>query len=328
MAIGNLIKENNKQWSCGRVELQLHNYILRLNGTSIKSAVCMVQSAVSACFCMWGLERGEQQATFMEGEQIGRKGIPSLLKSSDGVVGQEEHIASDVTQLIGWTPLIELKRITNKEGLDARIVGKIEVFQPLCSIKDRSALRSVMIENAEKRGLITPGVTTLVEYTSVMPDPALGFPGIRDKIEQLKQELPNVHVLDQFTNKANPDARVLWTRPEIWRDTAGKVDIFVAASGSGGTVSGVGKYLKMQKPGVKVICVEPAESPVISGGMVGNKIQGVGAGFVPEVLDTSIIDEIVTVTTEDAMVNAKRLAKEEGLLVGIPSGVNLAACLS
>ncbi|KAL6606655.1 hypothetical protein ACP70R_042308 [Stipagrostis hirtigluma subsp. patula] len=303
----------------------------------------------------------------MEGKQIGRRGIPSLLNSSNGDVGQEEHIASDVTQLIGWTPLIELKWITNKEAIDARIVGKIEAYQPLCSIKDRSALR--MIEDAEERGLIIPGVTTLVEYTSgnlgvgltlialrkgyrfvaVMPgqysldkqillrymgaelyltDPALGFPGVADKIEQLKKELPNVHVLDQFANKANPDAHVRWTGPEIWKDTAGKVDIFVAASGSGGTVSGVAKFLKMQNPGVKIICVEPAESPVISGGKVGkHKIQGVGAGFVPEILDTSIIDEIVTVTTEDAMVNARRLAKEEGLLVGISSGANLAACL-
>ncbi|XP_066378956.1 cysteine synthase, chloroplastic/chromoplastic-like isoform X2 [Miscanthus floridulus] len=221
----------------------------------------------------------------MDGEEVGRRGIPSLLKLSsssiDGGGGEQEHIASDITQLIGWTPLIELKRITSKAGIDARIVGKIEAYQPLCSIKDRSALR--MIEDAEERGLISPGVTTLVEPTS---------------------------------------------GPEIWKDTAGKVDIFVAGSGTGGTVSGVGKYLKMQNPGVKIICVEPAESPVISGGVPGkHKIQGVGPGFIPEVLDTSVIDETVTVTTEEAMVNARRLAKEEGLLVGISSGANLAACL-
>ncbi|GJN00911.1 hypothetical protein PR202_ga18138 [Eleusine coracana subsp. coracana] len=305
----------------------------------------------------------------MAGEESGRRGVPSLLNSSssssNGGVGQE-HIAADVTQLIGWTPLIELKRIT-KNGIHARIIGKVEAYQPLCSVKDRSALR--MIEDAEERGLISPGVTTLVEPTSgnlglglvlialrkgyrfvaVMPgqysldkqillrymgaelyltDPALGFPGITDKVEQLKKELPNVHVLDQFSNKANREAHIRWTGPEIWRDTAGKVDIFVAASGSGGTVSGVGKYLKMQNSAVKIICVEPAESPVISGGEPGkHKIQGIGPGFLPEVLDTSVIDEAVTVTTEEAMVTARRLATEEGLLVGISSGANMAACL-
>ncbi|XP_066378954.1 cysteine synthase, chloroplastic/chromoplastic-like isoform X1 [Miscanthus floridulus] len=263
----------------------------------------------------------------MDGEEVGRRGIPSLLKLSsssiDGGGGEQEHIASDITQLIGWTPLIELKRITSKAGIDARIVGKIEAYQPLCSIKDRSALR--MIEDAEERGLISPGVTTLVEPTS---DPALGFPGMFDKVEQLRKQLPNVHVLNQVTNKANSEAHFRLTGPEIWKDTAGKVDIFVAGSGTGGTVSGVGKYLKMQNPGVKIICVEPAESPVISGGVPGkHKIQGVGPGFIPEVLDTSVIDETVTVTTEEAMVNARRLAKEEGLLVGISSGANLAACL-
>ncbi|VAI70143.1 unnamed protein product [Triticum turgidum subsp. durum] len=256
-----------------------------------------------------------------EAEGAGRRGVPSLL--AGGGTGQEEHIATDVTQLIGWTPLIELKRIAGKEGVGARIVGKIEAYQPLCSVKDRGALR--MIEDAEEKGLISPGVTTLVEPTS---DPALGFPGQVEKVEQLKKELPNVHVLDQFSNPANPEAHIRWTGPEIWKDTAGKVDIFVAGSGSGGTVSGVGKYLKMQNPNVKIICVEPAESPVISGGERGkHKIQGIGPGFVPEILDSSIIDEVLTVTTEEAMVNARRLAMEEGLLVGISSGANLAACL-
>ncbi|AQL02087.1 Pyridoxal-5'-phosphate-dependent enzyme family protein [Zea mays] len=307
----------------------------------------------------------------MDGEEVGRRGIPTLLKpsssSSDGSAGEQEHIASDVTQLIGWTPLVELKRIASEAGIDARIVGKMEAYQPLCSIKDRSALR--MIEDAEERGLISPGVTTLVEPTSgnmglglvlfaiqrgyrliaVMPakysldkqillrfmgaelyltDPALGFPGMFDKVEQLRKQLPNVHVLNQVTNKANSEAHFRLTGPEIWKDTAGKVDVFVAGSGTGGTVSGVGKYLKMQKPGVKIICVEPAESPVISGGAPGkHKIQGVGPGFLPEVLDTSVIDETVTVSTEEAMANARRLAREEGLLVGISSGANLAACL-
>ncbi|PNT76631.1 cysteine synthase isoform X1 [Brachypodium distachyon] len=297
-------------------------------------------------------------------EGTARRGLPSLL--SDGAIGQE-HIASDATQLIGWTPLIELKRIAGKDGLDARIVGKMEAYQPLCSVKDRSALR--MIEDAEEKGLISPGVTTLVEptggnlglglvlialrkeyrFVAVMPgqysldkqillrymgaelfitDPALGYPGMVDKVEQLKKELPNVHVLYQFVNPANPDAHVRWTGPEIWKDTAGKVDIFVAGSGSGGTVSGVGKYLKMQNPNVRIICVEPTESAVISGGEPGkHEIQGIGPGLLPEVLDTSVIDETVTVTTGDAMANARRLAMEEGLLVGISSGANFAACL-
>ncbi|PVH48418.1 hypothetical protein PAHAL_4G326000 [Panicum hallii] len=307
----------------------------------------------------------------MDREEVGRRGIPSLLKpsssSSDGGAGREEHIASDITQLIGWTPLIELKRIASKDGVDARIVGKMEAYQPLCSVKDRCALR--MIEDAEEKGLISPGVTTLIEPTSgnmglglvliaihkgyrfiaVMPaqysldkqillrymgaelyltDPTLGFPGMYNKVEQLQKELPNVHVLNQATNKANSEAHFRLTGPEIWKDTAGKVDIFVAASGTGGTVSGVGKYLKMQNRGIKIVCVEPAESPVISGGAPGkHKIQGAGPGFLPDVLDTSVIDETVTVTTEEAMANARRLAKEEGLLVGISSGANLAACL-
>uniref|UniRef100_A0A0E0IPQ3 Tryptophan synthase beta chain-like PALP domain-containing protein n=1 Tax=Oryza nivara TaxID=4536 RepID=A0A0E0IPQ3_ORYNI len=304
-----------------------------------------------------------------EGEGIGRRGLPSLLGSSSsesGGIGQE-HIASDITQLIGWTPLVELKRIASKDGIDARIVGKVEAYQPLCSVKDRSALR--MIEDAEEKGLITPGVTTLVEPTSgnlglglvlvalrkgyrfvaVMPgqysfdkqillkymgaelflsDPTLGFQGLVDKVEQLKKELPNVHVLNQFSNPANQEAHMRLTGPEIWKDTAGKVDIFVTGSGSGGTVSGVGKYLKLQNPAVKIICVEPAESPVISGGEPGkHKIQGIGPGLIPDMLDTSVIDEVVTVNTDEAMVNARRLAMEEGLLMGISSGANLAACL-
>ncbi|CAN6215087.1 unnamed protein product [Urochloa humidicola] len=217
-----------------------------------------------------------------------------------------------------------------------------------------------MVEDAEEKGRISPCITTLVEPTSgnmgiglayiavlrgyrflaVMPaeysldkqillrylgaevvltDPTLGFQGQLDKVEQLKKEIPNVHVLDQFANAANPEAHFTWT---------GKVDIFVAGSGTGGTISGVGKYLKMKNPAVKVICVEPAESPVISGGKPSrHKIQGVGPGFVPKNLDTSLIDEIITVTAEDAMANARRLAREEGLLVGISSGANLAACL-
>ncbi|KAL6592257.1 hypothetical protein ACP70R_043043 [Stipagrostis hirtigluma subsp. patula] len=292
----------------------------------------------------------------------GRKGMPSLLSS------QGECIASNITQLIGWTPLIELKNIAKKDGIDARLIGKIEPYQPLSSVKDRSALR--LIEDAEEKGLISPGITTLVavtsgnlgigvafvaaqkgyKFTAVMPakigidkqtllrylgaevtlvDVAKhGFKGLLDKVEQLKEEMENVYVVDQFTNPANPDAHFKWTGPEIWKDTEGKVDIFVAATGSGGTLTGTGRFLRMKNPSVKLICVEPAESAVISGGEPAyHNIQGIGPGFVPEILDTSQIDEIVTVTTHEAMDMARRLAREEGLLVGISSGANAAACL-
>lgn len=294
--------------------------------------------------------------------QEGRKGIPSLLSS------QGECIASNITQLIGWTPLIEMKNIAKKDGINARLIGKIEPYQPLSSVKDRSALR--LIEDAEEKSLISPGITTLVAVTSgnlgigvafvavqkgykfiaVMPakiaidkqillrylgvevilvDPAInGFKGLLDRVEQLKNEIENVYVIDQFTNPANPDAHFRWTGPEIWKDTEGKVDIFVAASGSGGTLTGTGRYLKMKNPSVKLICVEPAESAVISGGEPAyHKIQGIGPGFVPEIPDKSQIDEIVTVTDQEAMDMARRLAREEGLLVGISSGANAAACL-
>jgi len=294
--------------------------------------------------------------------QEGRKGIPSLLSL------QGECIASNITQLIGWTPLIELKNIAKKDGIYARLIGKIEPYQPLSSVKDRSALR--LIEDAEEKRLISPGITTLVALTSgnlgiglafvaaqkgyrfvaVMPakiaidkqillrylgvevilvDATInGFKGLLDRVEQLKNEMENVYVIDQFTNPANPDAHFRWTGPEIWNDTKGKVDIFVAATGSGGTLTGTGRYLKMTNPSVKLICVEPAESAVISGGEPAyHQIQGIGPGFVPEILDTSQIDEIITVTSQEAMDMARRLAREEGLLVGISSGANAAACL-
>ncbi|KAK1264826.1 Cysteine synthase [Acorus gramineus] len=237
----------------------------------------------------------------------GRRGLPSLLASSSVEADEDfsrEHIASSVTQLIGWTPLIELKRIVEKEELAVRLVGKLESYQPLSSVKDRSALR--MIEDAEEKGLITPGITTLVEPTSgnfgialayiaalkgykfiaLMPstyslerriilkylgaelelfDPMVGFEGIFARVDEIKASIPNAYFLDQFSNPANPEAHFLMTGPEIWKDTAGKVDIFVSGSGTGGTISGAGKYLKTKNPAVKVICVEPAESPLISG---------------------------------------------------------------
>ncbi|KAM0876469.1 hypothetical protein ACQ4PT_036157 [Festuca glaucescens] len=328
-------------------------------------------------------EKGEGGMA-MAAEEEGRKGIPSLLSS------REENIASNITELIGWTPLVEMKNIAKKDGIKARLVGKMEAYQPLCSVKDRSALR--MIEDAEEKGLISPGVTTLIEPTSgnmgiglvfiavqkgyrfiaVMPAkysldkqmllrflgaeliltgadkdfwmllrwfetqlllkyllyPAIGFKGMTGKVEELMKTIPNSHCLNQVTNPANPDAHFKWTGPEIWKDTAGKVDTFVAAVGTGGTLTGVGRYLKMKNPSIKIVCVEPSESAVISGGSPGpHKIQGTGAGFIPEVLDTSVIDEVVTVSTEEAMAMARRLAKEEGMLVGISSGANVAACM-
>uniref|UniRef100_A0A1D1YEQ2 Cysteine synthase, chloroplastic/chromoplastic n=2 Tax=Anthurium amnicola TaxID=1678845 RepID=A0A1D1YEQ2_9ARAE len=295
-----------------------------------------------------------------------RSGVAALISSSEREDGRE-CIASNITELIGWTPLLELKQITKKDGVDVRLVGKLESYQPLSSVKDRGALR--MIEDAEEKGFITPGITTLVEPTSgnlgislaciaaqkgykfiaVMPnhfslerrillkylgadikltDSKLGFQGQLEKLDQLKANIPNVYVLDQFSNPANPAAHFSSTGPEIWEDTEGKIDIFVCGSGSGGTLSGAGSYLRMKKPSLKIICVEPSDSPVISGGKPGpHNIQGLGPGFIPLNLDFSLIDEVITISTEEAMTNARRLALEEGILVGISSGAALAACL-
>ncbi|KAJ6840549.1 cysteine synthase-like isoform X1 [Iris pallida] len=159
-------------------------------------------------------------------------------------------------------------------------------------------------------------------------DSKLGFQGQVERMEKLKENDPSIHVLDQFSNPANPEAHFIGTGPEIWKDTAGKVDILVCGVGSGGTVSGAGKYLKMKNPAVKIICVEPAESAVLSGGDPGaHNIQGIGAGFVPRNWDMSCVDEVVAVTTEEAITHARRISREEGLLVGISSGANLAACI-
>lgn len=314
--------------------------------------------------------RRARKAT-MEGLTITRTGLARLISKMSGQgddgAAAKENIAADCTQLIGWTPLVEMRRIAQAEGVAARIVGKLEFYQPFCSVKDRMALR--MIEDAEEKGLITPGVTTLVEPTSgntgialaaiaaqrgykfiaVMPasyslerriimkslgadiyltDPALGFTTILKKIEELRETIPNVHMLDQLSNPANPDAHFRGTGPEIWQDTAGKLDIFVSGSGTGGTITGVGRYLKMKNPSIKVICVEPLESPVLSSGQTGcHKIQGISPGFIPDNLDRSVIDEIITVSSEEAMLYARKIAREEGLLVGISSGAAFAAAL-
>eukprot|EP00249_Psilotum_nudum_P010680 c22695_g1_i1 orf=318-1400(-) len=293
--------------------------------------------------------------------------ISQIENSSDELGPLQENIAADISQLIGWTPLVEINRIPPKEGALARIIGKLEYFQPLGSLKDRIAL--TMIQDAEEKGLITPGVSTLIEPTSgntaislafvgirkgykvvaVMPDYAsverrmilrafgaevyvtdfaLGIAGVMSKAEELLAAIPNAHILNQLVNPMNPDAHFRTTGPEIWKDTAGKVDIFIAGSGTGGTVTGAGRYLKQKKSSVKVITVEPSESAVLSGGCKGaHKIQGIGPGFIPDVLDRSVIDEIITVSSEDALIYTRRLAMEEGLLLGISSGAAFVAAL-
>jgi len=274
------------------------------------------------------------------------------------------RIAEDITRLVGRTPLVRLRRFSEESG--AEVVAKLESFNPCSSVKDRIAL--AMVEAAERDGLIGPE-TTLVEPTSgntgiglafvcaakgyplvlTMPDTmsmerrqllaALGAEvvltpgsgGMKAAIEAA-QELVDTrgHVmLQQFRNPANPAVHRETTAEEIWADTDGQVDVFVAGVGTGGTVTGVGQMLKERKPSVKTVAVEPVDSPVLSGGDPGpHKIQGIGAGFVPEVLDRSVIDEVVTVTAEDSGATARRLAKEEGLMVGISCGAAASAALT
>ena len=271
-----------------------------------------------------------------------------------------------ITDTIGGTPLVELHNLERKYNLKARIVAKVESFNPAGSVKDRIA--KAMIEEAEKQGLINKD-TVLVEPTSgntgvglamvaaskglrliiAMPDTmsverrnllkaygaelvltegAKGMKGAIAKAEELAKEIPNSFIPSQFTNMANPKMHYLTTGPEIYKDSDGQVDIFVAGVGTGGTISGTGKYLKEQKPSVKVVAVEPETSPVLSKGTPGpHKIQGIGAGFVPETLDTKIYDEIITVANEKAFEMGRESARVEGLLVGISSGAALAAAI-
>ena len=269
------------------------------------------------------------------------------------------HIYSSADQLIGRTPLLELKNIEAAEGLAAKLLVKLEYFNPAGSVKDR--LAKAMIDDAEASGRLKPGAT-IIEPTSgntgiglaavaaargykiiiVMPETmsverrqliaaygaqivltegAKGMKGAIAKAEELAKEIDGSFIPAQFDNPANPKAHIESTGPEIFEDTDGEVDIFVAGVGTGGTVTGVGQYLKSKKPGVKVVAVEPAASPVLSTGKGGpHKIQGIGAGFVPKVLDTGVYDEIITVTNEDAFATGKAIGRQEGVLVGISSG--------
>lgn len=264
-----------------------------------------------------------------------------------------------ITDLIGGTPLLKLNSIVGDEETKAEIYGKLEYFNPAGSVKDRIA--RAMIDNAEKSGALKPGaviieptsgntgiglasvaasrgykiILTMPETMSVerrnllkaygaelvLTDGAKGMKGAIEKAEELAKETPGSFIPSQFTNPANPSAHKASTGPEIWEDTDGKVDIFVAGVGTGGTLSGVGAYLKSKNPDVKVVAVEPAGSPVLSKGTAGpHKIQGIGAGFVPETLDTEVYDEIVTVENEDAFETGRTLARKGGVLVGISSG--------
>ena len=275
-------------------------------------------------------------------------------------------IYSSADQLIGKTPLLELVHIEKSEGLESRVIAKLEYFNPAGSVKDRIA--KAMIDDAEKKGLLKPG-SVIIEPTSgntgiglasvaaargyriiiVMPETmsverrqlmkaygaelvltegAKGMKGAIAKADELAAEIPNSFIPGQFVNPANPAIHKATTGPEIWEDTDGKVDIFVAGVGTGGTVTGVGEYLKEQNPAVKVVAVEPASSPVLSKGTAGaHKIQGIGAGFVPDVLNTAVYDEIIAVENDDAFAAGKRVGKEEGVLVGISSGAAVWAAI-
>lgn len=275
-------------------------------------------------------------------------------------------VYDSILDLVGKTPLVELKRIEEKEGLQAKLIAKVESFNPAGSVKDRIA--KAMIEDAEAKGLLKEG-SVIIEPTSgntgiglaaaatvkgyrmiltmpetmsverrnivkaygaevVLTDGTKGMKGAIEKADELAKEIPNSFIAGQFVNPANPETHKKTTGPEIWEDTDGAVDIFVAGVGTGGTITGTGEYLKEKKPEVKVVAVEPASSPVLSEGVSGpHKIQGIGAGFVPETLNTGIYDEIIKVENEDAFKTGRDLAAEEAILAGISSGAVLYAAI-
>ena len=276
------------------------------------------------------------------------------------------NIYTSADQLIGRTPLLELTHLEKSEGLEARILGKLEDFNPAGSVKERIA--KAMIDDAEARGLLKPD-GCIIEPTSgntgiglasvaaargyrviigmpetmsverrqlmkaygaelVLTEGAKGMKGAIAKAEELAGEIPGSFLPGQFANPANPAVHRTTTGPEIWADTDGKVDIFVAGVGTGGTLTGVGEYLKSQNPGIQVVAVEPAESPVLSQGTAGpHKIQGIGAGFVPQVLNTAVYDEIIPVAGEDAFATGRKIGRLEGVLVGISSGAAVWAAI-
>lgn len=274
------------------------------------------------------------------------------------------RIFGSMADLVGGTPLLELTNFEKKKGLDAKIYSKIEFFNPAGSVKDRVARE--MIDKYEKEGKLKEGSTIIEPTSGntgiglaaiaasrgyraviVMPDTMskerrmlmraygaelvltdgkLGMKGSIEKAEELVKTIPDAIIAGQFTNPANPDAHYKTTGPEIWEDTCGEVDIFVACAGTGGTVSGTGKYLKEKNPAIKIVTVEPAGSPFLSEGRAGaHKIQGIGAGFLPDILDREVIDEIITVTDDEAFDSMREIARIEGLLVGISSGAAICA---